>query len=94
MSRSYRHIKEHEKEILELKSQGLTEREIGNQLGFSIKQIHNFITRYNAKQRKLEAGITIKPKGRPRKDGNVYSFILLKCQENTSKFTGDVPDFV
>ncbi len=71
MPRSYRHIKEYEKEILELKSQGLTEREIGNQLGFSIKQIHNFITRYNANQRKLEAGINIKPKGRPRKDGNV-----------------------
>ena len=35
MPGSYRHIKEYEKEILELKSQGLTEREIGNQLGFS-----------------------------------------------------------
>ena len=70
MPRSYRHIKEYEKEILELKSQGLTEREIGNQLGFSKKQINNFITRYNANQRKIEAGIIIKPKGRPRKDGN------------------------
>ncbi len=28
MTRSYRHIKEYEKEILELKSQGLTEREL------------------------------------------------------------------
>ena len=36
MSKSYRHIKEYEKEMLELKSQGLTEREIGNQLGFSM----------------------------------------------------------
>ena len=70
MPRNYRHIKEYEKEILELKSQGLTEGEIGNQLGFSRKQINNFITRYNANQRKIEAGIIIKPKGRPRKDGN------------------------
>ncbi|MBR1970629.1 MAG: hypothetical protein IKA17_09800 [Clostridia bacterium] len=31
MPRSYRHIKEYEKEILELKSQGLTEGEIGKQ---------------------------------------------------------------
>ena len=60
MPRSYRHIKEYEKEILELKSKGLTEREIGNQLGFSKKQINNFIMRYNANQRKIEAGIIIK----------------------------------
>lgn len=68
MPRSYRHIKEYEKEILELKSQGLTKREIGNKLGFSFKQIHNFITRYNANQRKIAVGITLKRKGRPPKD--------------------------
>ena len=28
-----------------------------------------FITRYNANQRRIVAGIEIKPKGRPRKDG-------------------------
>ena len=70
MSRSYRHIKEYETEILNLKRQGLTKREIGEKLGFSIKQIHNFITRYNSNQRKLASGIVIRPKGRPRKDGN------------------------
>lgn len=69
MPRSYRHISEYEKEILELKEQGLTKREIGEQLGFSYDQVHNFITRYNSKKRKLESGIAIKPKGRPRKDG-------------------------
>ena len=68
MSRSYRHIQGYEKEILELKSQGLTLREIGERLGFTHKQIHNFITRYNTKQRKLAAGITLKKKGRPPKD--------------------------
>lgn len=68
MPRSYRHIQEYEKEILELKSQGLTLREIGEQLGFTHKQIHNFITRYNTKQRKLAAGIALKRKGRPSKD--------------------------
>ena len=68
MSRSYRHIQEYEKEILELKSQGLTLREIGERLGFTHKQIHNFITRYNTKQRKLATGIALKKKGRPPKD--------------------------
>ena len=68
MSREYRHIQEYEKEILELKGKGFTNREIGEKLGFTQKQIHNFITRYNEKQRKLAAGIVINKKGRPSKD--------------------------
>ena len=65
MPRSYRHIKEYEKEILSLKEKGLTKREIGEKLGFSYDQIHNFISRHNERQRKLSAGIVIKKKGRP-----------------------------
>ncbi|MBQ5994651.1 MAG: helix-turn-helix domain-containing protein [Clostridia bacterium] len=68
MARKYEHISKYEREILELKAQGLTKREIGEQLGISYKQIHNFITRYNAKQRKIETGIALKAKGRPPKD--------------------------
>lgn len=43
MARTYCHIGEYEKEILELKEQGYTKKEIGQQLGFTEKQIHNFI---------------------------------------------------
>ena len=68
MPRSYRHIKEYENEIIELKSQGLTLREIGNKYGFTYEQVHNFISRYNERQRKIEAGIALKRKGRPPKD--------------------------
>lgn len=68
MPRSYQHISKYEKEILELKSQGLTRREIGAKLGFTKKQVHNFITRYNEKQRKIKAGVALKAKGRPPKD--------------------------
>ncbi|MEE1037567.1 MAG: hypothetical protein U0K95_00245 [Eubacterium sp.] len=68
MPRKYSHVKEYEKEILNLKEKGLTKREIGNQLGFSYEQIHNFISRYNEKQRLISAGIAIKKKGRPPKD--------------------------
>lgn len=68
MARSYRYIKEYEKEILELKSKGMTLREIGKKYGFSYEQVHNFISRYNEKQRKIEAGIALKAKGRPPKD--------------------------
>ena len=69
MPREYHHIQNYEKEILELKSQGYTLRAIGEKFGFTYKQMHNFITRYNANQRKQSVGIVPKPKGRPRKDG-------------------------
>ena len=68
MPRRYLHIKEYEKEILDLKSQGKTNREICKKLDLEIKQLKNFINRYNTNQRKLEAGISIKRKGRPPKD--------------------------
>jgi len=71
MSRSYRHIQEYEKEIIELKAKGYTKREIGEKLGLSLKQIGNFITRYNKKQQKIEAGVSIRRKGRPPKDYTV-----------------------
>ena len=48
MPRSYRHIKEYESEILELKLQGKTNREICKKFGFELKQLKNFINRYNA----------------------------------------------
>ena len=69
MPREYRHIQQYEKEIIELWEEGKTLREIGEQFGFTYKQMRDFKTRYNKKQRKLEAGKVIQPKGRPRKDG-------------------------
>jgi hypothetical protein len=56
MPRSYQHISKYEKEILELKTKGLTLREIGAKLGFT------------EKQQKLKAGVALKAKGRPPKD--------------------------
>ena len=69
MPREYGHIKEYEAEILTMKEQGKTQREIGEQLGFTKEQVKDFFSRYNRNQRKLAAGIPIKPKGRPRKNG-------------------------
>ena len=75
MPRSYRHIQEYEKEIMELREQGLTGRQIQEKFGFSKKQYENFITRYNRRQDKIAAGIAagiaLKRKGRPLKDYNV-----------------------
>ena len=70
MPRSYRHIKEYEEEILRLKEEGYTQREIAERFGFSKEQIKEFFYRYNRNQRNLAAGIPIKPRGRPRKDGD------------------------
>ena len=64
-------IQDYEKEILELRSQGKTGREICEKFGFSKKQYANFITRYNRRQDKIAAGIALKKKGRPAKDSNV-----------------------
>ena len=71
MPREYRHIQEYEKEILELRAQGKTGREIREKFGFSKKQYEGFITRYNRRQDKIAAGIAIKKKGRPSKDSVV-----------------------
>lgn len=68
MARSYRHIQQYEKEILELKEQGLTHKQIGVRLGFTKKQVKNFFHRYNEKQRKVAAGVALRKKGRPSKD--------------------------
>ena len=46
-------------------------KEIGEKLGFTWKQVHNFIRRYNEKQRKVKVGIAIRAKGRPLKDYEV-----------------------
>ena len=69
MPRKYRHIKDYEKELIEYIQQGHTLRETGEKFGFAYKEMRDFKTRYNRNQKKLAAGIAIKPKGRPRKDG-------------------------
>ena len=69
MPRSYRHIEEYETEILRMKSEGKTRKEIGDALGFSPEQIHGFTNRYNRKKEKLAAGMVIHRKGRPPKAG-------------------------
>ena len=46
MPRSSLHIEEYEAEIIRIKSEGKTRKEIGEALGFSPEQIHGFVTRY------------------------------------------------
>lgn len=67
--RKYTQMKAIEQEIERMHMEGATSREIGEQFGLEKEQIHNWISRYNRKQRQLMAGKELRPKGRPRKDG-------------------------
>lgn len=46
MPREYRHIKQYEEEILRLKEEGLTHREIGERLGFEQSKVKKFFERH------------------------------------------------
>ena len=67
MPRSYKLIQQYEK-ILKMREKGMTNRQIGEKLGFSKEQIKQFINRYNKKQMKIKAGISLRRKGRPPKN--------------------------
>ena len=67
MARKYRHIKDYEKELIEYIEQGHTLREAGEKFGFEYKEMRDFKTRYNKNQKKLAAGIEIKPKRKTTK---------------------------
>ena len=64
--RKYMQVKRFEAEILEMREEGKTRREIADRLGLEKQQIKDWINRYNRRQRKQVAGIVTKPKGRPR----------------------------
>ena len=66
--RKYTKIKEIEPEIMAMREAGQTLREIAEHFGLEKKQLKNLINRYNRRQKKIEAGIIPRPKGRPRKD--------------------------
>ena len=72
MAREYRHIKQYEKEIMEMKAQGLTYREVGERLGFERKQIREFIHRKNRNERKSAAGIITRLKEGRAKMVRIY----------------------
>ena len=81
MSRKYVKIDEYGKQILEMKAQGKTSREIAQILGVDRECIRNWVFRYNRQQRKMEAGIRPRPKGRPRKDAQPRDIIAEQAYE-------------
>ena len=81
MSRKYIKIDEYGKQILEMKAQGKTSREIAQALGVDRECIRNWVFRFNRQQRKLEAGIKLQPKGRPCKDAQPRDIITEQAYE-------------
>lgn len=67
MPRKYTHIESIGKEILKMRDEGKTRREIWEHFGITKKQYEGFITRCNRNKKKLEAGILSHRKGRPLK---------------------------
>ena len=66
--RKYTKIKEIEPEIMAMREAGQTLREIAVHFGLEKRQLKNLVNRHNRRERKIEAGILPRPKGRPRKD--------------------------
>jgi len=67
--RNYTHIQALLPEINAMRAEGKTQREIAEHFGFRDKQVvKELLKRERRKERKLEAGILPRPKGRPRKD--------------------------
>ena len=68
MGRKYTKVEQLAEIIREKKERGETNREIGESLGLSKKQVKQLISRQNRKERLLAAGYIPRPKGRPRKE--------------------------
>ena len=67
--RNYTHVQDLFPEIEAMLSAGKTQREVAEHFGFQDKYVvKSLVKRERAKQRKMEAGVAIRPAGRPRKD--------------------------
>jgi len=68
MPREYTHIQTVGKEVIEMKREGKTNREIAEHYGFKDKYVvKQFISRRNRSERYAQAGIEARRRGRPPK---------------------------
>ena len=82
MSRSYTHLKQYEAEILRMKGNGCSRKEIAERFGITPEQVHGFVKRHNKNLRNIEAGILPKKKGRPSKIKSLEDEVLRLKMEN------------
>ena len=65
MARKYTPMPVPEKKISAMKAEGKSQREIAKECGFELKQVKKFFERHNKRNRKIEAGIIPRHRGRP-----------------------------
>ena len=82
MPRKYTHIRQYEKEILQMKASGYTRKEIAEEIGITPEQVHEFTKRHNKKMLNIEAGVLPKKKGRPSKVKSLEDEVLRLRMEN------------
>lgn len=65
-----------------MQAEGKTQREIAQHFGFKDKQVvRELLKRERRKERKLEAGIVPRPKGRPKKDAAPRDIVAEQAYE-------------
>ena len=80
--RKYTHVQELLPEIEAMLAEGKTQREVAEHFGFQDKQVvKRLLERERRKERKLEAGILPRPKGRPRKDAAPRNIVAEQAYE-------------
>ena len=80
--RNYTHVQALLPEIKTMLAEGKTQREVAEYYGFQDKQVvKRLLERERRKERKLEAGIIPRPKGRPRKDAVPRDIVAEQAYE-------------
>ena len=80
--RNYTHVQALLPEIKAMLAEGKTQREVAEYFGFQDKYVvKRLLKRERRKERKLEAGILPRPKGRPRKDGAPRDIVAEQAYE-------------
>ena len=80
--RNYTHVQALLPEIKAMLAEGKTQREVAEYYGFRDKQVvKRLLERERRKERKLEAGICPRPKGRPRKDAAPRDVVAEQAYE-------------
>ena len=80
--RNYTHVQVLLPEIKAMLAEGKTQQEVADHYGFKNKQVvKRMLERERRKERKLEAGILPRPKGRPRKDAAPRNIVAEQAYE-------------
>ena len=80
--RRYTHIQEILPEIKAMIANGKSHREIEEFFGLTgDRPVHNLLKRERRKEKKVAAGIELRPKGRPRKDAQPRNVVAEQAYE-------------